>query len=1076
MNKKRNYSKKYIRRKLHGGATHNNPFRLYNNTSNFDELKRKHEDFIKAFIIKNDENIDEALKELKEGKKETDWIWYIFPQPLNVFDNIVTPSDESINYSFNCKEEAFKFIENKILVMNYRKCLNTLLTATKTKKKSIPEIMVKDIDFKKLISSVNHIKITLEVYKTEIKSGRNLLPEQQKLLNLINNNKEQLQIVNRVHIVTPNPVATVNNNQPERTVYRDPGTPRELRDLYSDDKYKFPKWILNYYDSKEDWTYLYNKIKEPIPTDLTDEEKEYYKKLLVNRQTCNIKMNVYDKRENYKSAYERMWLQSLGLNEQEIDNWPNMSVTTTKTLGEGTLPLNVMVMNNTPMKQARWEEKKYVNIINLIGYGFDSYLQPDYQRYYLSDMKVEDGRKLIKLLEEGKNNLEYAKLIELKHGNLNWRIEGTKTFDVELIDLYLDMYEKACKLAIANGMKAIFFAGVGASSFGPPGINEKEFNKKIRDVVFQKLITNFEGKIEGSGYDFWGKYGELLVFDKFRIDTHKSKERKNPEPNYYIKGREDKFMINTNDNLIKDIYSKNGFQYYKDIYNTIKDLKGNKICYINAWDPHSIAGNGNSGDNSLDGYIGANSAISLLSWPPTNPVLAEKVGYIKPFYILTLSMTEDNIETKLITTDTEKFELVFKQDYFTTTISDKPHILIDNLKYDIFKKKSSTYHKVLNIYKPSNENAIIERNNENAIIERNNENAIIERNNENAIIERPKKIRFNNRERFKFITDNSNYGSFLINFFEYKGIKFLQIDLGCEPLEDINNTWSIEEYQEEYKVTKGLKSKFMNKIIDLDADVIIGYFDTLFTFDKNNKKIKYKIDKCKANGINEKEIQNFFNEPIKKLKYANYIYSQPKNIYKYKNEIYDLIFYKKDKLECKNTEIIEIITDDSENNKFYSVITEINLKIPYYSSNLNRQPLHGILKTRKHNIPNIEDFRVGTSKKNDYYKPKSDSLYEKTKSYLNQCNRIKKAYKEKHREIQRIFNYVKKLSESRPDIPIKDANINEVIQYLENNIKIEDIKKKNIELNKKRKEQNEWIIENEKIYKELMERLKKMKQ
>ena len=147
----------------------------------------------------------------------------------------------------------------------------------------------------------------------------------------------------------------------------------------------------------------------------------------------------------------------------------------------------------------------------------------------------------------------------------------------------------------------------------------------------------------------------------------------------------------------------------------------------------------------------------------------------------------------------------------------------------------------------------------------------------------------------------------------------------------------------------------------------------------------------------------------------------------------------------------------------------------------NKKPMKGILKkTQKVNlpkvIPNIEDFRVGTSKKNDYYKPKSDSLYEKTKSYLNQCNRIKKAYKEKHREIQRIFNYVKKLYESKPDIPIKDANINEIIQYLENNIKIEDIKKKNIELNQKRKEQNEWIIENEKIYKELMERLKKMKQ
>ena len=1106
MNKKINYSKKYIRRKIHGGATHNNPFRPYINTSNFDELKRSPDEFINAFIIKNYENIEEALKELKEGKKETHWIWYIFPQPLNVFDNRGTPTEDSLNYSFNSKEEAFKFIENKRLVMNYRECLNTLLNTSKTKNKKIKKIMG-GVDFKKLISSVKHIKLTLEVYKTEILKG-SLLPEQQKLLNLINDNKEQLQIVNRAHIVTPNHIAAVNNNQPQRTLYVDHSTPRELRDLYSEDKYKFPEWILNYYDDKEKWSYLYNKIKEPIPTNLKKEEKEYYKKLLVNRQTCNIEMNVYDKRENYKSAYERMWLQSLGLNEQEIDNWPDMPVTTTKTFGEGILPLNVMVMNNTPMKQARWEEEKYVNIINLIGYGFDSYLQPDYQRYYLSDMKVEDGRKLIKLLNKGDIVLEYEELKKRKYENLNWKIEVTKTFEQELIDLYLDMYKKACKLAIINGMKAIFFAGVGAGAFGPPGIGESEFNEKIRDIVFQKLITDFEEKIEGGGYDFRGKYKDLLVFDKFRVDTHSSKERKNPEPNYYIKGRKDKFLT-SEDNFIKTIYrKKDSNDNYKEIFDTIKDLKGNEICYINAWDPHSIAGNGNSGDNSLDGYIGANSAISLLSWPPTNPVLAEKVGYTNdknipnPFYILTLSMTEDNIETKLIT-NTKKFELVFKQEDYFDIMSDKPHILIDNLKYDIFKKKSSKLftsyisksgilisessfyqykYKVLNIYKPSN-TEIVNTNIRGGGI--NNENANIERNNENAITERPKKIRFNNRERVKFITEPSNNinnsiisndADFIKNFFEYKGLKFLQIDLRFDIKVNTSALYSTQDLQEYFGITESLKSKFMNEIIDLDADVIIGFFDTLFKFNKNNKKIKEKIDIIKANGTdNETEIFNFFNDPIEKLKSANYTYSQPKNISDYTNEIYHLIFYKKDKLECKNTEIIEIKKINSEDTKFISVITEINSKIPYSSSNLNKQSLHGILKTRKNNIPNIEDFRVGTSKKNDYYKPKSDSLYEKMKSYLNQCNRIKKAYKEKHREIQRIYDYVKKLYESRPDIPIKDANINEIIQYLENNIKIEDIEKKHIELDKKRREQNIWKVENENIYKELMKRLKKMK-
>ena len=514
-------------------------------------------------------------------------------------------------------------------------------------------------------------------------------------------------------------------------------------------------------------------------------------------------MEVRDKRDLYKSEYERKWLYDLGLSKEEIINWPNMPVKTEKKFSDGKLPMNVMVMNSTPMIQERWESMKYVNIINLIGYGFDSYLQPDFQRYYFWNLKVEDGRKIIKSLKDTQDtynilkkdfkewdeiNQDYKNLIISKEGNLDWFITSKTshtenlgiyqrgTFGYELIFLYHNMFKKACDLAIVNGMEAIFFTGVGASAFGPLGVEEWEFDKKIRDIVFQTLITSLEEKIDGGNYFFMGKYKDLLVFDKFRVDRHNNKLNENPEPNYYIKGHNDKLTLD--DNLIETLQTKTDIEYTY-VIDEIKNLQGNKICYINAWDPHSIAGNGNENDNSLDGYIGANSAVSLLSWPPSNPVLAEKVGYIK--------------------------------------------------------------------------------------------------------------------------------------------------------------------------------------------------------------------------------------------------------------------------------------------------------------SNLNRQPLKGILKkTQKVNlpkvIPNIEDFRVGTSKKNDYYKPKSDSLYEKTKSYLNQCNRIKKAYKEKHREIQRIFNYVKKLYESKPDIPIKDANINEIIQYLENNIKIEDIEKKHIELKKKRREQNVWKEENEKIYKELMKRLKKMKQ
>ena len=49
--------------------------------------------------------------------------------------------------------------------------------------------------------------------------------------------------------------------------------------------------------------------------------------------------------------------------------------------------------------------------------------------------------------------------------------------------------------------------------------------------------------------------------------------------------------------------------------------KNEQTLYVNAWDPFSIIGNGNSKDNSLDGYFGRMTAMSVLGWSMTNPKL-----------------------------------------------------------------------------------------------------------------------------------------------------------------------------------------------------------------------------------------------------------------------------------------------------------------------------------------------------------------------------------------------------------------------------------------------------------------------
>ena len=50
----------------------------------------------------------------------------------------------------------------------------------------------------------------------------------------------------------------------------------------------------------------------------------------------------------------------------------------------------------------------------------------------------------------------------------------------------------------------------------------------------------------------------------------------------------------------------------------VASIKFNECCFMNAWDPLSNGGNGNYGDDSLDGYIGSLSDIAFRCNPEFN--------------------------------------------------------------------------------------------------------------------------------------------------------------------------------------------------------------------------------------------------------------------------------------------------------------------------------------------------------------------------------------------------------------------------------------------------------------------------
>ena len=49
------------------------------------------------------------------------------------------------------------------------------------------------------------------------------------------------------------------------------------------------------------------------------------------------------------------------------------------------------------------------------------------------------------------------------------------------------------------------------------------------------------------------------------------------------------------------------------------------MLFMNAWDPHSVVGNGNESDASLDGYFGRLSDMGFMSIPDVNPFVLQNV-------------------------------------------------------------------------------------------------------------------------------------------------------------------------------------------------------------------------------------------------------------------------------------------------------------------------------------------------------------------------------------------------------------------------------------------------------------------
>ncbi len=88
---------------------------------------------LKRFLDAQEDTFAIALQELTNGRKESHWMWYIFPQIAGLGHSAMAQ-----RYAIRSKEEAEAYLKHKVLGSRLRQCVAAILTH---KGKPIMDIM-----------------------------------------------------------------------------------------------------------------------------------------------------------------------------------------------------------------------------------------------------------------------------------------------------------------------------------------------------------------------------------------------------------------------------------------------------------------------------------------------------------------------------------------------------------------------------------------------------------------------------------------------------------------------------------------------------------------------------------------------------------------------------------------------------------------------------------------------------------------------------------------------------------------------------------------------------------------------
>lgn len=234
----------------------------------------------------------------------------------------------------------------------------------------------------------------------------------------------------------------------------------------------------------------------------------------------------------------------------------------------GYLAPNIAVYTPALVKIGRDPDLRLVHIINSIGYAFDSHLQPDY-KHLLSNSSLPK--------------------------------EVTRV----LVTRYIKVFKLIYACAADRGMDTVVMSLVGADNFAsrykpispllPARGEDKRGNRELPAHAFQREV--------------W-----VPAFVKAESDARQHTRRAGAKIKTVFMGAAGSAAFKLLPHELK-----HDIGMFPDNITRVSNLR--TTLFVNSWDPMSFPGNGNGGDQSLDGFMGRSSTIALTGNGVTNPYI-----------------------------------------------------------------------------------------------------------------------------------------------------------------------------------------------------------------------------------------------------------------------------------------------------------------------------------------------------------------------------------------------------------------------------------------------------------------------